>query len=95
MECVKEMLIVVMDGIKDATMLLDYADNARGKGNEDVHNWFKQKAKLRIDTVKSDWQYVYRATNMMSKIKDGDELAYALNWHINEQISSIEARQMS
>lgn len=92
MECVRQMLGIVMDGIKDTEMFMDYADMAMEKGNEEFAMWFKQHAKSRMSMLEQDWDYVCNAIGMHERIREGDEIAHALKSHIMDQIQELHAR---
>ncbi len=88
---VKEMLSILMDGIKDAGMLLDYAYKAKMQ-EDDTENWFLSHARKRIEEFTSDYQAVNNEIGLESKAAAGDEIACALMCHLKEEILQLKNR---
>lgn len=88
----KNMLKVLMDGIKDTNMMMDYAEMAMDADMTDVASWFKSKAKKRMDSLESDYDYVCDRMNLREKVKSGDEIAEALKTHLEDQIDMLKNR---
>lgn len=91
MSCVKDMLSVLMDGIKDAEMVMEYAATARTEAPEWMM-WFKNHVKIRLDQLDSDYDYVCRAINLNEKSRSGDEIAEALKSHLEMQIEMLHKK---
>lgn len=87
---VKEMLSVLMDGIKDAGMLLDYAYKAKMQ-EDDTENWFTNHARKRIEELASDYQAINNEIGLEAKAAT-DEIACALMCHLKEEILQLKNR---
>ena len=70
---VKDMLAVLMDGITDTQMLIDYADACRETA-PDVCRWFIGHAEKRLEMLKCDWDDVFEKLEIDRKAKMGDEI---------------------
>lgn len=92
MSCMKEMLSVVMDGIKDANMWLDYAMRCKEQNDIQTYQWFFEHANKRIETLNSDYTYVKKNTGIDEKIKAMDEMAVLLNAHIMSEIDDLRRK---
>lgn len=88
----KYMLSMLMDGIKDADMMIDYAEDAYSVENEKAAAWFKNHAKLRLDMLTSDYDYINREMGLTDKAREGDPLADALLSHLNYQMETLAKR---
>lgn len=88
--CAQMMLSVVMDGIKDAEMIMDYAEAA--KDNEEYYRWFKTKAKMRAEQTKADYDYVKTQIKLEDKVKAGDDIAVALHSYLHEAVMGLMDR---
>lgn len=89
------MLSVLMDGIKDANMLLDYADASYNEDDNTAMQWFKSHAKERIDGVSKDYDYICSHIGLVEKARSGDEIADALISHLTYQMQEINKRYAS
>ena len=87
---VKEMLEVLMDGIKDANMLLDYAAHAKAH-QDNSYEWFKQHAKVRVDSVVDDYNKINMAIGLDQKAMAGDQIAESLRCYLKDQITDLKA----
>lgn len=81
-----------MDGIKDADMILWYAKDAEENGHSDWANWFRLKARKRIEMVESDYRDVMDAIEVNSRVADGDEIAMALKEHLECEIDKLKMK---
>jgi len=86
------MLNVLMDGIRDAGMMLDYAEEAYNADRVECGNWFKTHARKRIDALDSDFDYVSEQIGLEEKAKAGDEIALSLRNHISGQLDDLQRR---
>ncbi len=86
---IKDMLSVLMDGITDTQMLIDYADVCRETA-PDVCRWFTSHAEQRLEMLKCDWDDVFEKLEIDRKVKTGDEIAEALKCHIDTSIEHLE-----
>lgn len=86
---VKEMLEVLMDGIKDANMLLDYAADAKVH-NDSSYDWFKTHAKTRVDTVIDDYAKINNMIGLEQKAMAGDAIAESLKCYLKDQIIELK-----
>ncbi len=84
---VKHMLAVLMDGITDSQMMLDYAEECRE--HPDHYRWFKQHAEKRLEMLKRDRDDVFGDLEIEKKAKNGDEIAAALMCHIDASIDKL------
>ena len=91
---VKYMLSILMDGIKDADMYIDYAIEAVDNDSP-YSNWFKSHAKDRIDGLKSDYDFISREIHLSDKVKSGDDIAEALMCHLEYQMKSLTEKYNS
>ena len=92
MNCTRAMLSTLMDGIKDANMMLDYAEEAMKDDKPDVASWYKKHASKRIDALEMDHDYVSDQLHIPEKIRAGDEISTALHEHITNQIQDLHNR---
>ena len=92
MSCTRMLLTVLMDGIKDAAMWMDYADKAKSADRNDMEMWFRNHAKKRTESLKSDYDYIKDWLMFDDKIRSGDEIMAALKDYIDSQISDLERR---
>lgn len=92
MKSTKHLLAVLMDGIKDAGMWLDYAREAETEGFPSRASWFKEHAKKRIDSLQSIHEYVDSEMKFDEKATAGDELALAFKDYICYQIKELKMR---
>lgn len=88
MSVVGDMLSVVMDGIADTEMILDYADESEGN----KMNWFMDRAKKRYQMTQEDYDYVMNSAGIKERASDGDEIAEALCDHLRKQMTRLSAR---
>ena len=86
---VKHLLSVLMDGITDTQMLMDYADACRETA-PDVCRWFISHAEQRLEMLKRDRDDVFEKLEIGRKAKSGDEIAEALKCHIDTSIERLE-----
>lgn len=89
---VKNMFSVLMDAITDANMIADYSMEARQDGNDMWADWFKNHAMKRVAMVKDIYEDVNEELNMDRRIRDNDEIAYALDCYIKCQIDTLEKK---
>lgn len=86
---VREILTVLMDGIKDANMLADYAHESE----ETEHKvWFLNHAKRRYEDLVSDYAFVKVNIGIEQKAREGDAIAEALAGHIEHEIADIKRK---
>lgn len=88
---VKEMLSVMMDEIKDANMMLDYAMKAKIM-NDDTFDWFISHARVRADMLMDDYKRINMEIGLEQKAMEGDMVAEALRCHLKDQITEIRDR---
>lgn len=91
---VKCMLKVLMDGIKDAEMMIDYAYQAHDMENVEMKTWFTNHAIKRTEMVESDFAFIKNKLGMAEKIRNGDVIAEALYDHLDDQVKSLKADLM-
>ena len=92
MKSVKHLLCVLMDGIKDAEMWITFASDADEEGKPEWAAWFRQHAKKRTEALDSIYSYVSDEIGLEEKVKAGNELAYALKDHIEDQIDDLHSK---
>ena len=85
----KHMIQVVMDGIRDADMLVDYAEEAREHGHEKHAMWFNMLAKERLATLRRDWSEV---DSELGLHKHNEEIVRCMACHIDKEIEKIRSR---
>ncbi len=83
-----------MDGIKDTGMMIDYAIEAADSGNP-YASWFKSHAKMRLDNLHVDYDYISREIGLSEKARSGDAIADALLCHLEYQMSDLTQRYNS
>ena len=83
----KHLLAVLMDGITDTQMLLDYADACEGQNGRE--RWFREHAEKRLEMLRHDRDDVFDELGIESKSKGGDEIAAALMCHIDMSIERL------
>lgn len=86
---VKEMLSVLMDGIKDADMIMEYAEKAKAM-EDDTYEWFMQHAKMRVESLSNDYRRINDEIFLEAKAADGDPIAEALKCHLKDQIMHLK-----
>lgn len=84
---IKHLLAVLMDGITDTQMLLDYADACDGQPGRE--RWFEEHAEKRLEMLRRDRDDVFGELEIERKAKDGDEIAAALMCHIDMSIERL------
>lgn len=89
---IKYMLSILMDGIKDAGMYMDYAEKAKHEDDAEYMTWFKNHAKMRIDELARDYDYISNQIGLVEKVREGDEIAEALMSHLTYQMSEMTKR---
>ena len=82
----KHMIQIVMDGIRDTDMLVDYAEEAREHGHEKHAMWFHSRAKERLATLRRDWAEVESELGLR---KHADELVRCMTHHIDKEIERV------
>lgn len=92
MNFTKMMFSMVMDGIKDTDMIIEYAMCARRAGRQDMVEWFRTRAEHRMGMLKEDYARVNEATNLERKADQGDEMADAFRDHLHEQMEMLERK---
>ena len=88
MSSIGDMLAVVMDGITDTELLLDYADNA----DAGHVKWFMDRAKRRYQMTTEDYENVMSMSGLKERAAEGDEIANALMDHLRKQMHRLNAR---
>ena len=90
---VQMMLTALMDDLKDAQMLIDYATESCANDYMDAYNFFRNKARARVEQMKNDYDYIYAMAGMKDRLSNGDEIAMALDdylsYSVNELISKV------
>lgn len=83
------LLKVVMDGINDVDMILNYAEET----DADVHkDWFKSHARKRLDSAIQDFDWVANTTGLNDRVARQDEIAIALYEHIEKELMRLKNR---
>ncbi len=82
------LLDVVMDDIKDAGMMFEYAEQAKAEGNEALRDWFKQKASERHKMAESEWNDAMRVLDLE---KRDDDASMCLKRHVDKELSMLKA----
>ena len=83
-----------MDGIKDTEMYIDYAIES-ADANSPYMAWFKNHAKMRLENLKSDYDFISKEINLTDKARSGDPIADALMCHLEYQMKSLTDRYNS
>lgn len=86
---VREMLTVLMDGIKDSNMLIDYYEESN---TQDEETFFHNHAKKRAEEVMSDYTFIKTKIGLDQKAKEGDAIAEALDGHLIHEINNLKMR---
>lgn len=86
---VKEMLSVLMDGIKDSNMLMDYAEEC---DSQDVMIWFINHTKKRIEELGTDYAFIKTQIGLDQRVREGDAIAEALESHIEHEMENLKER---
>lgn len=89
---INEMLTVLMDGIKDANMLVDYACDAMHAGMNIEADFFRDHAEQRYDKIVEDQEWIMRYIGIPEKVRQGDPISVALNDYVNYQIKDLRHR---
>lgn len=89
---VKNMFNVLMDAITDANMIADYAMEAREDGNDMWADWFRDHAIKRVGMVEDMYADVSRELNIDRRIRENDEIAYALDCYLHCQMESLQKK---
>lgn len=90
----KEMLSVLMDGINDAGMIMDYAERAKAM-DDDTFPWFLEHARMRVDLLWDDYKRINQEVSLEAKAAEGDMIAEALKCHLKDQIMHLKNRMTS
>lgn len=83
---IKQMLSVVMDGVKDTNMLADYAKEADKHGEASAAAWFKAHAQNRFAALERDWREVREE---MRRKREPDDVLDALTDYVDGAISEL------
>lgn len=83
------LLRVVMDGIKDAGLLYDYADQAELEGNKELHDWFMKKAEERTTRTEQEWK---DAKSVMHLEEKQDDMSMCLKQHVQREMADLKGR---
>lgn len=83
------LISVVMDGIKDTRMLLDYAETAHDQGNLQLHDWFNRKAHERYVKTQTEWKEIESVLKLDEK---PDEMGKCLKQHITNEMHELMMR---
>lgn len=89
---VRNMFNVLMDAITDANMLVEYAETAKGEGNNQWAEWFKQHAMKRVQMLSDIYNYVKQQLDMESRMAEDDDIAYALDCYIHSQMDLLNKK---
>jgi len=86
----KDMLSVVMDGIKDGEMLAKYAEMAiEHKADKGITNWFISRAQNRASMAERDWHDVHEH---IKAEKHDEEMVEALECHVDRWLENLKDR---
>ncbi len=85
----KHMIQIIMDGIRDTDMLVDYAEEAREHGHDKHATWFAMRAKERLAALRRDWSEVDMELGLH---KHGEELVKCMAHHIDKEIERVRER---
>lgn len=86
---VRELLSIVMDGINDTNMLLDYYEET---DDPEMVNFYFNHAKKRYDEIIADFSFVKSHIGLEQKVREGDAIAEALHGHLQHEIMRIKNR---
>lgn len=84
----RNMISLVMDGIRDTDMIAGYAEMAKREGEEKIHSWFAVRAKERLSELRRDWADVETTLNLK---EHDDELVEAMSCHVRMRIDELHA----
>ena len=84
-----ELLSVVMDDIRDANMMFDYAEHARMEGDDTLRHWFMTKAEERAHMAEAEWHDAYKVLGLESK---DDDTSWCLKHHVEHEMSRLKGR---
>lgn len=84
-----DMINVIMDGLRDAGMMIGYAENAMRENKTDRADWFKMRVKKRMDQLKTDWTEVCNTLNVNRQADAGDEIADAMRCMIRHRMDEL------
>ena len=88
MSVMRDMLTVVMDGIKDGEMMVRYAEEAMAhKADKSISNWFAARAQNRASMAERDWHDVHEH---IKSEKHDDEMVEALECHVDTWLASLK-----
>lgn len=88
-EIIKGLAKTIIDGIKDAQMQLDYAEEAREHGETEIAHLHINEAHKRMNGVKEWYDYV---TAKMGKHHEGDMAYHAMEEHYRDWARNIRER---
>lgn len=87
---IKHMIDMVMDDIRDTEMIVEYAKEAKARGEKpEVVNWFAVHAKERLNGLERDWRDV--ESEMRAHDREG-EISDALACHVEHTIHRIKIK---
>lgn len=89
---IKHLLSVLMDSIRDAEMLMDYSSDALKAGDNNMASWFLNHAKMRVDQLDADYEFVCRSAGLAERVRSGDDIAEALMDHVESQIDALKSK---
>lgn len=88
-EVIKGLAKTIIDGIKDAQMQLDYAEEAREHGEGEIAHLHLNEAHERLNGVKEWYEF---AESKMGKHHDGDMAYHAMEEHYRDWARKIRER---
>ena len=88
-EVIKGLAKTIIDGIKDAQMQLDYAEEAREHGECEIAHRHLNEAHERLNGVKEWYEF---AEAKMGKHHDGDMAYHAMEEHYRDWARKIRER---
>ena len=86
---VKIMLDILMNSIKEASLLIDYLDNAIIEDDKEHIAWLSNRARKKVDELIVDYEYIIKEIGLIDKVKGGDMIAEALHSHLLYQLNEL------
>lgn len=88
-EVIRGLARTIIDGIKDAQMQIDYAEEAREHGESEIAHLHLNEAHKRMNGVKEWYEF---AEAKMGKHHDGDMAYHAMEEHYRDWARKIRER---
>ena len=86
---IKNAIAMLMDGITDVNMMIDYMYDAETPEEE---SWIRKHIDSRMEWIWKDYEYVCMRLELKEKARGGDIMAEAFKSHLDHEMSELKRR---